>query len=219
MKTQTSQSRAWMVVAVSLAGCGGALSGSVGDAAIDADRTDASAPDAPGPEASPPVDALATEDALLTIDGSFNALPLHPLDGIGYITRLISGPGAGAGVKSAFVGIVGERQSLCAGSVVRPNETTFAITAQSGDDPFRPGTFAVGLGELPGDVEVSMTRFGPSCLVADQYAAESGSVVITRVTSSAVSGTFDVTLAGDAGTLQGSFDVPLCPQPAARCTP
>ncbi len=208
-----------MLVVVLLAGCGGALSGSVGDAGIDADGTDASVPHAPGPEASPPVDALATEGALLTIDGSFNTLPLHPLDGMGYITRLISGPAARAGVKSEFVAIVGERQSLCAGSVVRPNETTFAITAQSGDDPFRAGSFAVGLGGMPGDVEVSMTLFGPSCLVAEQYASESGTVTITSVTSSGVSGTFDVTLAGDAGTLQGSFDVPLCPQPAARCTP
>jgi hypothetical protein len=161
----------------------------------------------------------APEGGLLTLDGSFNSLPLRPQDGVGYVTRLISGPAALAGVRTEFVAVVGDRPSLCAASVVRPNETTFAITAQSGDDPFGPGRFAVGLGGQPGGVEVSVTRFGPSCLPADQYVSESGTVVITRVTADAVLGTFEVTLAGDAGTLQGSFDVPLCAQPAARCTP
>jgi hypothetical protein len=219
MKTHRLLAGVWGLVAVSLASCGGALSESMVDAAIDAGRAEASTPYAPVPEASTLVDAPASPATLLTLDGSFNTLPLHPLDGIGYITRLISEPALGAGVRSEFLAIVSERGSLCAASAVRPNETAFAITALSGDDPFQPGTFAVGLGGQPGDVNVSMTRFGPSCLPAEQYASESGTVVVTRVTADAVSGTFDVTLAGDAGTLQGSFDVPLCAQPTARCTP
>jgi hypothetical protein len=234
MKTPMFSSRVWMLVAFSSAGCGGALSGSTKDAAIDADSSNAQAPDASASDASAPpaltpdasaadaftaAEASATDGAFLTFGGTFGALPLHPLDGMGHISRLVSGPPAAAGVRSTFAAVVSDRTNLCAISLLRPNETAFAISALSGDDPFRPSTFAVGGNGVPGEVNVSVTRMGPVCTPTDQYASASGSVVITRVTSDAVAGTFDVTLPGDAGTLQGSFDVPLCGQPSARCTP
>jgi len=68
--------------------------------------------------------------------------------------------------------------------------------------------------EAPGQVDVSVSKLNASCgSDGKDFGSATGSVTLTAVTDTGVAGTFDVALLGDAGTLQGTFNVPLCNLP------
>jgi hypothetical protein len=157
---------------------------------------------------------------LLVLGGTFKALTLNAVDGIGVISTSVPPEFADAGIRSEFKAFISDKSNLCGTGVVRQNETIFAITAVSGSATFQAGTYTEMLQEVPGQVDVSITKLNAACTSNSQdYGSASGTVVITSVTASAVAGTFDVTLLGDAGTLQGSFNVPLCPSLSTSCVP
>jgi len=183
------------------------------NAAADAVVRDAAAPDAANAidanAATDAADAATGPGALFSLDGSFDALAIRPVDGFGTIVTAVPGPLAEAGVNSNFLAFVADRPALCAG-VLRQSETVVSIDALSANSTFAPDRFVVTSEVVPTAVTVEVTRFDDTCGVAGQYVAVSGSVNVTSVTSAKIAGTFDVALSGDAGTLQGSFDVPLC---------
>jgi hypothetical protein len=195
---------AWFSIAfptlVALIGCGGISS-----------STSASAADA----------GLGGADGGgLALGGSFHAFPLNAVDGTGFLVTPATG---NPDVKSELKAFFSDKPGLCSTGFLRQNETIFAIDAVSGSATFQPGTFTEMQQEVPGQVDVTITRLDATCgasAPAQNYGAESGSVVITSVTASAVAGTFDVTLSNDGGTLTGSFDVALCDQPFSNdCRP
>jgi hypothetical protein len=202
-------------------GCSGSSS-SPPSGALDATAADTSAPDAAIRDAGAPdaTDAATGRDGLFAFDGSFDALAVQPIDGVGTITTSIPGPVAQAGVKSNFLAFVADRPTLCASGVLRQGETVVSIDALSANPTFVPDRFIVTSEAVPTAVTLEVTRFDEACGVAGQYVAVSGSVIVTRVTPMNVAGTFDVALSGDSGTLQGAFDVPLCSADAAQtCAP
>jgi hypothetical protein len=145
---------------------------------------------------------------MLSLGGSFNASALNVLDGTAFVSSV---PSQAGGINSNLSVFFSDKTSLCSTGVRRQNETVLVIGAMSGGPAFQAGTFTDTQEEAPGQAYVSVTALNGAC-ANQSLGAASGTVVITSVTSSAVSGTFDVTLLGDAGTLQGSFNVPLCDQ-------
>jgi hypothetical protein len=81
----------------------------------------------------------------------------------------------------------------------------FAATA------FATGTYAVGGN---GGVSVQYAHYDATCNSPNGESATSGSVVITGITDSGVSGTFDVTFATDHIT--GTFDASTCTPPGTQ---
>jgi hypothetical protein len=150
-------------------------------------------------------------NALLTLGGTFDKLKLTPTDGIGVIDHDISENAKAAGVKSTFRAFVSDRGNLCGLGSNRQNGTVFFIEALSDKDTIQPGEFTQHQDAVPGQVDLGITKLDGTCQLQGQdYGTESGKVTITSVTSTAVSGTFDVTLMNGAGTLTGSFNVPIC---------
>jgi hypothetical protein len=186
---------------VALIGCGGISSSASPSAAADS---------GPG----------GADGGGLALGGSFHAFPLNAVDGTGFLVTPTTG---NPDVKSELKAFFSDKPGLCSTGVVRQNETIFAIDAVSGTAAFQPGTFTEMQQEVPGQVDVTITRLDATCSAtapSRDYGAESGTVVITSVTASAVAGTFDVTLSNDGGTLTGSFDVPMCEQPFSNdCRP
>src|SRR5262249_52728382 len=100
-------------------------------------------------------------------------------------------------------------------------ETLLFIDALSGSATFEPGTYTQTQGNVPGQVDLGISRLDGTCTSTGQdYGAESGTVIITSVTATGVAGTFNITLMAGAGTLEGSFNVPLCQSlPSGNCVP
>ncbi|MCL2778779.1 MAG: hypothetical protein FWD73_12325 [Polyangiaceae bacterium] len=151
------------------------------------------------------------------VGGTFDALPFKPVDGMGGFTTLdkdgLPYP-VGSNAQSVFRAIISDRPDLCGAGSVRPNETMLTIAAYGDGLPFQPGTYDTAMSEYnSGRADVSLVTTDETCSNTSfpHYFAVSGTVVITSVTPTSVAGTFDVTLEGDLGTLQGSFNVPLCP--------
>lgn len=166
-----------------------------------------------GPDAAP---IPAGDGGLLLLGGSFDALPLAVVDGTAYIAD----GGAAPMVASELRAYFSDRSTLCQSGVLRDNETIFAIDAQSGSLPFAAGTYTVKQQGGPGNVDVSITKLNAACGGSQDFGAASGTVVIESATASVITGTYDVTLLNDAGTLQGFFNVPVCNRPAsATCQP
>lgn len=146
--------------------------------------------------------------------GSFDKLSLTPTDGAGIIESeaALGAELEAAGVKSRFRAFVEDKNSVCGLGAKRQNATVFAIDALSDSPTFAPGTYTQKQSSAPGQVDLSITKLNATCGSDQQdYGTESGTVTITSVTATVVTGTFDVTLMGGAGTLSGSFNVPLCP--------
>ena len=85
--------------------------------------------------------------------------------------------------------------------------------------PLTPGTYdALGIGYTGGDlgsVDVNVQYIDGMCQLPYPYPVEStsGTVVVTKVDSSGIAGTFDVMFGADH--LTGSFDAPTCGGPSA----
>jgi hypothetical protein len=103
-----------------------------------------------------------------------------------------------------------------------------------GSPPLATGTYSADLTAQTGVaqthvVDVNLTRYDGSCMIASTYPADGGepilyplsptggSLTVTRSDSSGISGTFDLTFGTDE--LTGTFDAPTCgPQTqAASC--
>lgn len=149
---------------------------------------------------------------------TFAAFTINPVDGRAFIT---DGSGSGTGVKTRLRIFVEDRGSLCAAGPVRQDATIFFIDALSGDATIKPGTFTQMNNSVPGQVDTGVSKLNGSCGAAGQdYGASAATVVLTQVTSTSVAGTFDLTFPGDAGTLSGTFNVPICGQAFnAACQP
>ena len=119
--------------------------------------------------------------------GSFDKLTLQPLDGAGVLD---------AGRFRAFVE---DRASICSTTARRQNSTVLTIVTPSS----APGT--------DDGASVKLAKLDAACQAAPEYASESGRVTITSASATVVAGTFEVTLANGAGTLAGSFNIPICP--------
>jgi hypothetical protein len=133
------------------------------------------------------------------------------VDGIGVIDHDVADDAKAAGVKTTFRAFVSDRGNLCGAGANRKNGTVFFIEALTDKDTLEPGEFTQHLDSVPGQVDLGISKLDASCQTQGQdYGTASGKVTITSVTATTVSGTFDVTLMGDAGTLTGSFNVPLC---------
>lgn len=154
--------------------------------------------------------------------GSFDKLTVTPTDGAGLLQSGSALPAevAAAGVRSRFVAYVADRQNVCTGGPRRADAIVLSIDARSGAEAFAPGTYTGSATVGPGQVELAIAKLGTSCASDPEYRAESGTVTITTVRPTYVAGTFDVTLRDGAGTLSGSFNVPLCPSlDLVRCSP
>lgn len=174
----------------------------------------ASGADGGGKDAGSDAQVADDDGGLFVITGgTFNALTLNPVDGTAFITN---------GATSELIVLIADKPSLCTTGVSRQNEISFSIDAQSGTSPFPPGTYTQMGMDGPGQVDPAMSQIGPTCLAIGQdYGAANGSTVIVKnVTSTYVSGSFDLTFENDAGTLQGTFHVPICTQaPNTTCQP
>jgi hypothetical protein len=128
------------------------------------------------------------EGPFVTLNGgSFDKLALNALDGAGVLDA------------GRFRALVEDRASICSTSARRQNSTVLTIETPSG----APGTYP--------NASVEISKLDATCANAQSYASESGTVTITSASSTVIAGTFDVTLANGAGTLKGSFNIPVCP--------
>ena len=183
------------------------------DAAADSPTADSSTTDA-----APDTTADAGPDATLDggplfarTGGTFNGVPLAVVDATAFLTQAKS---PAPGVKSRLVIVAEDRAALCAAGSFRQNGTFLTIDAQSGDLALQPGTFTQKFADGPGQVDVGISKLSASCGSSGKdYGATVATVVVTQVTATSVAGTFDLTFPSDAGTLQGSFNVPICGQP------
>jgi hypothetical protein len=163
-------------------------------------HTPSSAADDAASDASPPWAFMYS--------GSVNGLVFAPADGVAYVD------------KGELVIVLSDASSLCSEGVDRQGSMTFSIELYLGAAP-SPATFSATAGQAPGQAALNVTELGASCAPAGlDLAAESGTVTLATVSASVVAGTFSVDLAGGAGTLSGSFSVPLCGAvPSTACTP
>ena len=155
-----------------------------------------------------------------TLGGTFQGLSFTPVDGFAAFNQSIDPALADAGVKSELTVLVADKPGLCTTGVLRQSGTFFAFDALSGDSTLVPATFTGMQPQGPGHADVEVVRFDDACALQTEYVSASGSVTVTEVTSTDVAGTFDVTMSLDAGTLYGSFRVPLCSTPSGNtCAP
>lgn len=117
---------------------------------------------------------------------------------------------------------------LCEKGPSRQNETVFSVDALSDNAAFAPGTYTQNGADGPnavGEGVVAISKLGATCGGSgnggmDYFGVAGSTVTITSVTATTVSGTFAVTLANAAGTLQGSFSVAICGTPVSKtCMP
>jgi hypothetical protein len=148
-------------------------------------------------------------------------LQFHPKDGTGFINTTPSGAKASAGVKSELYVVFSDATNLCTTGIDRQGAIVFSIDLLSGDATLQPGTFTGMEQQVPGQANIGVAQLSASCGAAGlELGSASGTVVLTSVSASAVSGTFSVSLLEDAGTLSGSFTVPVCGQAAnTSCQP
>ncbi len=102
------------------------------------------------------------------------------------------------------------------------NLESLQIVAVNGTGDVAPGTYDLGglngFGQLPVGTAVyaSLGSTSPTCAPGQFFEASGGTVTLTEVSATHVTGSFDVTFApagslqGSAGTLTGSFDIPIC---------
>jgi hypothetical protein len=126
-----------------------------------------------------------------------------------------------AGVKARLLIIAADHPALCATGAVHQNSIILSIDAQSGDSPPKPGTFTQTMDDGPGQVDVGLTQLSATCgSSGTAYGAEIANVVVSEITVTSVKGTFAVTFPGAVGTLQGSFNAPICAKKFdATCNP
>lgn len=107
--------------------------------------------------------------------------------------------GAGVFANGVFRAYFEDKAGICSTSARRQNSTVLTI-------------------ETPNTVKIA--KLNATCGNDQEYVSESGTITIASATSTLVVGSFDVTLANGAGTLKGSFNVPICPSLALdSCEP
>jgi hypothetical protein len=225
------------------AGCGGTSAGAIPDAGVGpaqsggsgggATTSPTSLPDASDtffPEASTgqgsangtgvPADAAAAPWAF-SYAGSVMGLQFHPKDGTGFVNTTPSGAKASAGVKTELYVVFSDATNLCATGINHQGAAVFSLDLLSGDATPQPGTFTATQQQAPGQANIRVAQLSASCGAEGlELGSASGTVVLTSVSASVVSGTFSVDLLQDAGTLSGSFSVPVCGQaPNTSCQP
>lgn len=182
--------------------------------------TPASEPKKESPARSEPPasEAPAAAAAFVRTGGTFDKLTLEPTDAFAFIHPVADGS---KGVKSRLLIMAADRSGLCTTGPTRQGSTVFFIDALSGEATFQPGTFTQKMDSVPGQVDIGASKLGPTCnAIGQDYGASEATVVVTQITKTTVSGTFDVTLMNGEGTLKGTFDVPICGQaPAMACQP
>ncbi|MGH7434952.1 MAG: LamG domain-containing protein [Polyangiaceae bacterium] len=169
------------------------------------------------------------------VTGSVSGITLSAMDEAS-ISGLIFPSTGGIGVTSqaAVLGIViSDTPGACsvqlnalAGSDQKAATTQLALAmGVGGSTPIGPGTYGINSGLTSGPdslnpgqswVFASLTQttatcgFSPSTVTGGQpdSQAASGTITISQVTSSSISGSFDLTF--NSGTLTGSFDAPTC---------
>lgn len=117
--------------------------------------------------------------------------PFVTLNG-GSFDKLTLNAADGAGVMNGgqFRALVEDKASICSTSALRQRSTVLTI-------------------ETPNTVKIA--KLDATCGNEQEYVSESGTVTITSSSSTVVTGSFDVTLANGAGTLKGTFNIPICP--------
>lgn len=198
---------------LALVGCGDD-SGSTAapDAEPDASATDGSIADSAPPQKDGGPDTLVDAGGLFVkTGGTFSAVSVDGiLDGTAYF---VDPKTPTDGVRSRLVVIFADRTALCSTGPLRASATEISIDLLSGDKPFTAGTFTQQMKNAPGQVDFGISKLGATCNGAGQdYGASVANVVLTQVAPT-VAGTFDLTFPGDAGTLQGTFNVPICGSP------
>lgn len=191
------------------------------DATIDTPAADAGVAEKPkdgGADAKPPI---GSDGGSVTITGgTFKELTLNAVDAVAFIDP---GEASGPGIKTRLRIIAADRENLCTVGPVRQGATLFFIDALSGDEPFKPGTFTQMMDSVPGQVDTGMSKLSATCgptVPGQDYGASEATVIVTQLTDALVSGTFDLTFPNNRGTLQGTFEVPICGQPFnSSCQP
>lgn len=118
--------------------------------------------------------------------GNYDAIAIAAKDGTGTLET------------GRFRAFISDANSVCANGARRQGATVLGIDTTG----TAPGTF-------PATFQIA--RNDSACNGTAATNTGSGTVTITSVSTTVVEGTFDATLDADAGTLTGSFNVPLCP--------
>jgi hypothetical protein len=90
-----------------------------------------------------------------------------------------------------------------------------------GEEPSAPGTY--DLAPTPGEprsfvVSAELTRADENCSNVPRGEAVRGEVTLASVGASRITGSYRLEFADEAGTLEGSFDAPVCPAPSEPST-
>ncbi|WP_394834656.1 hypothetical protein LVJ94_49985 [Pendulispora rubella] len=160
--------------------------------------------------------SLVDGGAPLTMTGSAGGVTLANANAFGVIVATNA-----SGSKTRLRMIFEDREALCATGFMRQNATLLNLDLESPDATLKPGTFPIWdqTHSTPPYADAPFVKLDGSCKPSPDRGAKSGNVVLTAVTDSSVSGTFDITYAD--GHIQGSFTVPLsCPSyPQTTCVP
>jgi hypothetical protein len=159
----------------------------------------------------------AANDAVVTGDGGGCedvATVLGPVNGVTMPTPTYSVvvPVGGDGGPSGFFIGINDNGDLCPdlrdGGIAIELEDTVSVFMAT---PQMLGTFPVTLSGTEARANFHQTPLG-SCKFAVSTNAESGSITISAISSSTVSGCYDLhyPLDGGGGTFSGSFSAPIC---------
>jgi hypothetical protein len=139
----------------------------------------------------------------------------------GYARLIPDADSGAAGAKTRLFVVFADKSNLCGTGLLHPNETLLNLDLESPDTTLQPGTFPIyGVSNMVAPyADAPLVKLDTSCTPSPDRGAQSGSVTITSVDSTHVTGSFNITYAD--GNIQGSFNVPLsCPAPAMNvCTP
>ncbi len=153
---------------------------------------------------------------LLALTGSAGGVSLTAVDGYARITA-----DTGGGGKTRFSAIFSDKANLCSSGIFHQNGTVLNLDLQSPDATLVPGVFPINdsTHSTPPYSDAPLVKLDGACKASPDRGAKSGSVTIATVSSTAVTGSFDITYPD--GNVKGTFNVPLsCPSPAANtCMP
>jgi hypothetical protein len=162
-----------------------------------------------------------------TLNGSVDGITFTPVDEVAATGPIngASGPEYALGViLSDVAGACSVAQNAQAGGCQRASSTQLALAVvTNGSTPIGPGTYPVTTNFSPSNVGPGQTlatgnftqadsacAFQPSAVVSGfpDYQATSGSVTITQIDSSTVSGTYSLNF--NYGSVGGDFVAPVC---------
>lgn len=175
---------------------------------------------APDRAAAGGADAATTtpaEPTFVVSGGSFDKLAAAPFGAVAFLEP-ISAEGAGpSGVKTRLHIMASDHPSDLCAAPMHASSSIYTFEALSEHESFQPGTFTQKWDFVPGQVLTTASTLGPSCDVTAGYTGTEATVVVTEVTETSVTGTFELTFSDGAGTLKGSFKAPICAWPPKYC--